>query len=214
MYCLAMACASFRLPSPVPPRRGPSGGGGSVGLSRQGKPLSTPAGRLQERACSRQSRRTGARPVQVSHSRRTELPGGYAGQGRRPERGPRSRSAFAPARCRLWRQAFGARQFALAPVPPGVLARFTARDRQAGWRGRKCGGGICFPDMQNVKKRFAKACLFRRSAKKESPRDMTRGARHVRGLVTSSAGGAGCRCQTVIGGLSGVYQRSIKSIRR
>ena len=64
------------LSSPVPPRRGPSGGGGSVGLARQGKPLSTPAGRLQKRACSRQSRRTGARPVQVSRSRRTELPGG------------------------------------------------------------------------------------------------------------------------------------------
>lgn len=53
---------------------------------------------------------------------------------------PRSRSAFAPTRCRLWQQAFGAWQFALAPVPPGVLARFTARDRQAGRRGRKCKG--------------------------------------------------------------------------
>ena len=76
MCCLAMACASFRLPSPVLPRRGPSGGGGRVGLARQGKPLSTPAGRLHKRACSRQSRRTGAQPVQVSRSRRTELPGG------------------------------------------------------------------------------------------------------------------------------------------
>lgn len=71
-YGLRLLSSLVPRPSPA----GPSGGGGSVGLACQGKPLSTPAGRLQERACSRQSRRTGARPVQVSRSRRTELPGG------------------------------------------------------------------------------------------------------------------------------------------
>ena len=76
MCCLAMACASFRLPSPVLPRRGPSGGGGRVGLARQGKPLSPPAGRLQKRVCSRREAAEQTRGLSKYHA-----PGGRSCRG-------------------------------------------------------------------------------------------------------------------------------------